>query len=465
MIRVPAAGLSRGFVPPHPTPFAVWLLRHFGSLYLRSAQGTREIRIGNMQRLHDAYLDFQEGRSRLILLFRHVEVADGPLMMNVLARQLSRYDRRVVAKRDGRRLPKRPHAHFLYGKDVLNWAGAGARWIFPRLGGIPVVNTRMDRRSHATIRDTIVRGEYPLALAPEGQVTYQMFHVSDLSAGPGTMAHWIETDLVSEARKKQPEIVLLPLAIGYHFATDHRRLFDCILKRLEAAVGTEIPRSTEASETLLSATEVVVDRLESWYSTAFPGAFEATPPGSPLSERIPALCNAILRCAELGVRANEADSLLRRLFGVRYRAMDLYHREDVDPRSLPPMDKAWADFRVVDAVTIEHHSQIVDVLMYVRPQYIEGTPCSHRLVEYALNLLDVTNRVRGGNIDSRYSPKGKRARVIVGKPIDGGAVLRDPETSPRTSIAALNRTVYESLRDLSAELERSMTAEARTAAS
>lgn len=487
MTKLPPARSARGFRAPRPTRFALAVLRLFGGLYLRLAQGTREVALLNPEPLRSGFRAFQHGKVRLLILFRHVEVADGPVVMSAIARELWRYDRRRSPRGNGR-LPQPPHAHFLYGKDVLNWAGAGARWIFPRLGGIPVVNTRLDRNSHQAIRDTIVSGAYPLTLAPEGQVTYQMFHVSDLAAGTGTMAHWIERDLVSSVRRAdkvaaedqsrpksasparspasgpggaRPGILLLPVAIAYRLTDDYPKLLADIVKRIETQIGVRLPQSKPMRDTLLAATELVLNQLEAAYAAAYPAVFRNHPTASAeaLSDRVRMLCDRILSCAELGTKRRSEKSILRRLFGVRYRAMDLFHREDTDPAALSPTARAWADFRVLDAATMDRHAQIVDILMYLRPEYIESSPSSHRLAEYALNVLDVTNRVAGGNIDSRYSPPNKRARLLAGSPIDAAEVLRRPGTTPKTAINELNREVYSKLTELSADLEARMSAD------
>ena len=471
MRRLPKATFSRGFYPPRPSRFVIGLLRHIGKLYLRIGQGTRQVKIYNPRPLYDAFHSFYSGKARLLIVFRHVEVADGPVIMSALTVNLRRLTRsRLHRKRggiDGPPLPKKPHSFFLYGKDVLNWAGAGARWAFPRLGGIPVVNTRLDRASHDAIRGAIVAGEHPLALAPEGQVTYQMFHVSELAAGVGTMTRWIEQDLAEEPQ----DIMILPIAIGYHLARDHESLIRNVLGRIYRVLGRHPDYSERASvegsagssaEELFAATDLLLRWLEESYDRAYPSvapsrgdreAGGADP--DTLSRRIHNICQRILSVAELGSGGRDR-STLRRLFASRYRATDLLYREDVAPKRLSPLARAWANFRALDALTMDRHSQIIDVLMYVRPAYIAVSPSVHRRAEYALNLLDVTNRIAGGNIDSRYSPGGKRARLLVGEPINAGEILRKPGRSAKSAAGVLNQRVHDDFVELSLALERRM---------
>ena len=143
-----------------------------------------------MEHLAERMSAFQAGEERLLILFRHVAKEDAPVMARLLVREFPRW-----CRERGIKLSSPPHAHFLYGKDVLNWAGAGARWLFPRIGGIPVVNTRVDRASQGTMRRLLVEGDFPLCFAPEGQVTYHMFRTSDPAPGTATLAGWTLKDL------------------------------------------------------------------------------------------------------------------------------------------------------------------------------------------------------------------------------------------------------------------------------
>lgn len=471
MRRLPKARFSRGFYSPRPSRFVIGILRHIGRLYLRFGQGVREVRIYNPEPLYEAFRSFYTGNARLLIVFRHVEVADGPVIMSALTGTLRRLTRsrrsRKRAGIDGPPMANKPHSFFLYGKDVLNWAGAGARWVFPRLGGIPVVNTRLDRASHDAIRGAIVAGEHPLALAPEGQVTYQMFHVSELAAGVGTMTRWIEQDLMEEPQ----DIVILPIAIGYHLGKDHEALIRNVLRRIyrelrgdpaDSGLSPEGVGTGSSVEELFAATDLLLGWLEEAYDRAYPAVHSGqgerrrgdTDPEA-LSQRVTGVCQRILRVSELGAGSGDR-RILGRLFTTRYRATDLLYREDVDPKSLSPLARAWADFRALDALTMDRHSQIIDVLMYLRPEYLAGSPGVHRRAEYALNLLDVTNRIAGGNIDSRYSPGGKRARLLVGDPIDAGVILRKPGRSSRTATGELNQRVYDEFTALSLALEGRM---------
>jgi hypothetical protein len=102
------------------------------------------------------------------------------------------------------------------------------------------------------------------------------------------------------------------------------------------------------------------------------------------------------------------------------------------------------------------HTQVVDVLEYINPEYISPSCSIGRYCEYALNLLDVINRLQGGNIDTRYSPHRKKACVHIGYPIRVSSILSSHAASQRkVRLKAINHSVFEALQRESEELEKS----------
>ncbi len=417
---------GRAFVAPRFSGSVLRFARRVAGLYLRLAMGIDRVQLHEAQRLYDSIARFQAGEQRLLIVFRHVATWDGPLIVWAVAVGLRRWCR---AHR--RRLRSMPHTHFLYGKDVLNWAGPLARWAFPRLGGVPVVNGKADRASLSTIRRLAVSGRFPLALAPEAQVTYHMFRVADLAPGASSIAAWAAdgsraSQTASDAPSRPISVTLLPVAIGYDYGRDESTTLAGVIGRITVALDapdrpTDRKPLPEPRDALLSLTATLLDLLEVEYASASAGGLPPTvTPDAQLAlqRRIDRVCAAILSRGEAIFAYSSDDPTLARVFRLRYRIMESVYREDVDPDRLSPAERALADHRAELAAAAQRHQQIVDVLEYVRPDYIEAGCSTKRLVEYALNLLDVTNRMRGGNIDSRYSPSGKHAHLLFGDPID-----------------------------------------------
>ncbi|MFW5849716.1 MAG: hypothetical protein ACOCXN_08100 [Spirochaetota bacterium] len=466
---------GRGFYRPRFSPGTYWLSRLIGPLYMRLAQGVRALRVNHMERLYREVDRFQRGESRLMIVFRHVSVPDGPVIIKLVSQDLPRWCRAHRKK-----LHDAPHTHFLYGKPVLNWAGALARWAFPRMGGIPVVNGRVERESQLAIREALARGRFPLAFAPEGQITYHQFETYDLAPGLATLASWARDGADDETR----DVTVLPVSLGYSYGRRAPRVLNAALAMLRGAVGVsgECDAVTARDSVdrivahLLDLTEVVVGQLERDYPFlrgaadlagrargASSDARTGVPGAGSLQRRIDALCERAVRVGEDAVGLPSDGAILDRIFRVRNWIMSGRYREDVDPESLAPLRRDIADRRAALAVAIRPYERLADILEYVHTGYIFGlapdsdpprarSAALDRLVEYALNLLDVVNRAGGGDVNTRFQPGGRVARILVGEPIDAGAVLAGSE-SGREGRRELNRRVRAELERLTRELE------------
>ncbi|MPN20418.1 hypothetical protein SDC9_167797 [bioreactor metagenome] len=117
---------------------------------------------------------------------------------------------------------------------------------------------------------------------------------------------------------------------------------------------------------------------------------------------------------------------------------------------LPRVSRSIADFRALEAQVYLRHTQIVDVLEYIDEQYI-ASPCSAgRACEFALNLLDVLNRMCGGNVDSRFTPKNKAAVIDIGQPIP---VEYTGTRIAKERLKAITAQVEQALQAVSTDLE------------
>ncbi|MFW5689963.1 MAG: hypothetical protein ACOC1U_10355 [Spirochaetota bacterium] len=470
-----SAEQGRGFIAPDFRPGVHRFVRRIGGLYIRLAQGVRSYDVTGMERFADAMERFQRHQTRLVVLFRHVAVADGPVVVALADRELPRWCRRA-----GRALPGLSHVHFLYGKDVLNWAGMLARWAFPRMGGIPVTNGRIDRESQEAIRQVVSRGAFPLAFAPEGQVTYHQFEAFPSVAGAATLPAWAHEYLTriaperdgtrppDESSSPRVRVEVLPLAIGYTYGRKARAVLARAVAILRASLGDPVtpglpgdPRA--CARLLLELTERIVGVLESEVPLAAEGVIDQ--PEYDLSRRVELLCERALEAGERAAGLAGEGSVLSRVFALRYWIMTSKHREDVDLGRVSPLGRAVAGNRATLASGVRAFERLADILEYLHPAYIHERHFAEeialdrqmdRLVEYALNLCDVVNRAGGGDVSTRFEPGGRVARIIVDSPLDASEVLFSAP-SRRAGIAVLRERVDERFRALVERLMRTET--------
>jgi hypothetical protein len=435
---------------PRFVPWVYAFMRLASPVYDRWVEGIGGFQTRGVERLIEAYRRFYRREARLLIAFRHTAVHDAQVVVQLLTRILPR-----EARRRRQALGGLPHAHFLYGKGVTLWAGGGSAFLIPRIAGLPVVNRRADAQALRNIRTFLTQGPYPVALAPEGQVTYHNHRLGPLETGSARLAVWCLDDL--EKKGRDEEVLVLPVGLEYRFPRHPERLLEILIGRIARTGGLREPDPGPARERLLDLTEQLVAKIEAYYARFFgspPAGAGATPAAGGLQERIERVCDTALRVPERFMRLRPEGDLLTRVFTVRQRGWDYLFRGDVPPEGrASPLDRLLADRLADEAYLQLRHNELVDVLEYVRPDYIGPGASLNRQVEYALNLADVENRLLGGDVSSRYSPPGKQVRIRIGEPLEARRLCEDAGPGPRARTAAVLEALRESLEELSLEEE------------
>lgn len=392
---------NQSFPQPRYSPVMRALVRMIGSWYLYLGEGIKGLEIHRKQVLDQELTAFRQGRQRLIIAFRHTAKADAPVIL-VGVKQL--------------------HLRFLYGRDVLNWAGKVTRFLFPRLGFVAVQNRFSNREGLELLKRELKEGRFPLCLAPEGQVTYHMFHCAKLQAGLASFALW--------AMESGKDVTILPIATGYEHPPTLGELLSLWQQKSSHALAGKNALD-EAFDHTLSLVARTFDLEDS--------------KDRPFIERRDNLCTQLLEKGEaLAGIEHSGSNTLDRLFALRYAGQDILFGS-------APFDQARKD----EASTFLTYSQVVDVLEYLDRGYGEGRNEETRQKELVLNLLDVINRIEGGSINTRWSPKGKRAHLLIGEPIRVNALLQGTE-SRKQRLSVIDHATYEMLEQTSKELEMIM---------
>jgi hypothetical protein len=425
-------------------PWVYAFVRLASPAYDRWVEGIAGLQIRGVERLIEAYQRFYRRDARLLIAFRHTTVHDAQVMVRLLTCVLPR-----EARRRRQALGGLPHAHFLYGKNLFLWAGGGAAFLVPRIAALPVANRRADSRALGELRRYLTEGPYPIALAPEGQVTYHSHLLGPLDTGSARLAIWCLQDLENSGRRE--EVLVLPVGFEYRFPGNLERLLEALVVRITRTGGLQAPSGGDVRERLLDLTEQLLTKIEGYYARFFAGAQPAAPAGS-VRQRIERVCDAALRVAERFMGLRSDGDLLDRVFTVRQRGWDFLFRGDVPPKGkASPLDRLLAD-RLADETYLQlRHNELVDVLEYVQPDYIGPGASLNRLVEYALNLADVENRLLGGDVTGRYSPRGKQVRIRIGEPLEVRRLCAGAAPGSRHRTGLVLEALRRSLEELSIE--------------
>jgi hypothetical protein len=390
-------------------------------IYLHFILQFRDISIQNPEELVNAMADFQEGRTRLIIAFRHPYGDEPQLLYHVFENLLPR-----TARRMGKQLTRKLHVRLVHDYAVALWGDAMIRFLLPRVGALPVYHVKFDAESLNNIRSVMRDGPSPLGLAPEGQISYHSETLPRIEQGTVRMGFWCARDLDKAAR--QENVLILPLSVHYHFdSRDQKKLYKA-MNWLESCCGLKQGGSSNASADLLSRVDALENRLllmtENYYTSTYGYQLpEAVQPDScepgERQRRWTALLPFALSVAEsmLGIDPKDDDDVLR-MYRVRLEGWERIYPE-AQAYHLTPVAAALADRRAGEAWYAMRHMELVDLMSYHDADYLTAdTPEKQffdRLVETVTTLEDLTHRLMGGNITNRPNRIRKKAILVPGR--------------------------------------------------
>ncbi len=413
---------------PKVRPGVLRLLRAVVPLYSRFFLGFDSIGFLHPERLVRAYRDFFDLKSRLIVAFRHPYGDEAQLMAYAIAR-LPR-----EAAKLGIRFPKRPHAHFIHGYEVPLWAGAFERWVLPRVGAVPVYHTKLDMPGMSRIRLLMKDGSYPLALAPEGQVSYTSEGLPRLEQGAVRIGLWCAEDLAKE--KRTESVVIVPVSIHIRWPRAAGKKLGRLIAVTERACGV-CGRVEEGRFDRLSA---IADRalvlMEQHYARYHEQPM--TGGGASRVDRLAAVIEAALRTGERIVGIKPYGDVIRRVYKIRQTCWDRIFRADIqDVNALSPVERRMADRLAAEAWLASRHMELVDLAYYLDFDRLKRDDPLELYIETAQNYYDLVSRLSGGNISDRMRIPGKRAILIIGEPLMVGGGPHTQKTRSKRTVDSL----------------------------
>ncbi len=403
-------------------PAARRIVRFLGPHYLRLFEGIRDIHFEGEEHFRQALEDFYSADTRLIITFRHVMKEDAPALMYAF----------MTSRKIGK---VKPHALFIYGKDVLHWAGKKAALVFPHLGTIPVENRTLNQESLKALKHAVISGAHPIALAPESQVTYHTGQVAPISNGSAFMAEW--------ATREGKKVAILPVSLYYTYGKPDGELLDEICERWERETGMKLKENADSKERLIEATEKTLSIL----TEEFPLTFA---PDTPLRERLEGMCENVLASGESLAGIRKHGRIIDRVFVLRQAGNDILFDKELKQKRNSPLASSLLDMNALKGHLILRHEKVADILEYIDPEYITDSSDTHRLCEYGLNLLDLVNRMAGGTIDTRFSPKRKSVSIMFGEMVP---LKAEKGAKRKEQTARFSQEIYEALQRVSEEHE------------
>lgn len=197
------------FIPPALNPVFLRAVHLLLPSWISWQTAITQIEADNLEVLVDLYRQFQAGKIRFLLAFRHPKT-DDPFCLGYLFSQLV-----PKVARQGTALQLPIHAHFIYDRGIPLWAGSHVGWMASRLGATPIQRGKADWTGLRSARDLFANGKFPMAAAPEGATNGLSEIISPLEPGIAQLGFWCAEDLHKLGRSEQ--VLIVPVGIKYNY--------------------------------------------------------------------------------------------------------------------------------------------------------------------------------------------------------------------------------------------------------
>ncbi|MGI8500199.1 MAG: 1-acyl-sn-glycerol-3-phosphate acyltransferase [Hassallia sp.] len=380
--------------------------------------GIAQIETVNVETLVNLYQQFQSGKIRFLMAFRHSEVDDPLSMMYLLSKAVPR-----VARQQNISLQYPAHSYFLYDRGMTLWAGKWLGWMLSGLGGLSIYRgKRLDRVGLRSSRDLFVNGKFPISVAPEGGTNGHSEIVSTLEPGVPQLGFWCAEDLAKANRSE--EVLIVAIAIQYSYINPSWKKLDWLLSNLEADSGLSVQPITESiereklfQERILRLGEHVLSQMEQ-FSDRFYHQPPSTNSNQDIDTRLQAILNKGLQAAEQYFNLESEGTVIERCRRIESAGWEDIYRADLpDLDSLSPLHRGLADWIAEEASLRMLHMRLAESFVAVTENYIKEKPSFERFAETSLILFDLISRIKGDKNPARPRLGWRKSRITIGEPI------------------------------------------------
>ncbi|HEY9651247.1 MAG TPA: 1-acyl-sn-glycerol-3-phosphate acyltransferase [Coleofasciculaceae cyanobacterium] len=456
------------FIPPALNPLVLRVAQQILPVWMRSQTAITEIQANHVEGLVDLYRQFQEGKIRFLLAFRHPKVDDPFCMAHLLWRLVPQ-----AARKQKISLQYPTHAHFIYDRGIPLWAGSKLGWLYSRLGCTPIQRGKADWMGLRSARDLFANSQLPMAAAPEGATNGHNEIVSPLEPGIAQLGFWCVEDLLKTERSQQ--VLIVPIGIQYRYVEAPWNAIQTLLSELEEACGLspEEPQAEGFNQlTILQPLEaslyqrlyrlgehllgVMEEFYRRFYHQTFPQANAASKVNSTnlanetLAVRLQSLLDVALNVAEEYFNLAPKGNVIDRCRRLEQAGWNYIYREDFKTtKTLSPLDRGLADRIAEEAYLRMWHMRLVETFVEVTGHYVLEKPTVERFAETTLLLWDMVTRIKGGNPFERPRLGPQRVEMTVGQPLS----VSERYPAYQTSRHAARQAVAELTKDLQHSLE------------
>jgi 1-acyl-sn-glycerol-3-phosphate acyltransferase len=455
------------FIPQRFNPFVLQIVRWLLPIVLRFRTrpwlptGIVHIEGKNAEILAKLYQQFQAGKIRFLIAFRHPEVEDPLCMLYLLSRIVPR-----VARQQGILLQHPVHSYFLYDRGMTVWAGDWLGWLFSRVGGVPIRRgRRLDRQAIQTARELFANGKLPIAVAPEGGNNGHSGIISPLEPGVAQMGFWCVEDLQKANRSET--VFIVPVGIQYRYVEKPWSKIDWLLSKLEADSGLPLQEIDASAihnqeeiyyQRIYRLGEYLITEMEEFYRRFYHqdipktiSTEEFASPNEILIARLHRLMDKALKVAEEYFGIQPQGNFIDRCRRLEEAGWNYIYREDIpDINALPPFKRGLADWIAEEADLRMRHMRLVESFVAVNSTYIQEQPTAEKFAETTLLMFDMLSRIKDTTFPGRPRLGWKEAQITIGEPIS----VTERWENLQSDRHALRQAVSDLTRDLQVALEK-----------
>lgn len=440
------------FIPPAFNPLVLRFVHLFLPSWMRWKTAIADVEADKVEILVDLYRQFQDGKIRFMLAFRHPKT-DDPFCLAYLLSQLVP----KVARYQGTILQSPIHAHFIYDRGIPLWAGSYVGWIASNLGATPIQRGKADWTGLRSARDLFVNGKFPMAAAPEGGTNGLSELISPLEPGIAQLSFWCQEDLHKAQRSEQ--VLIVPVGIKYSYVEAPWEAIAHLLSELEAASGLPVEQSNATFESLyprlLNVAEHLMSLMEQFYTRFYHQKLpeikiaEGHDRNEALAARLQAMLNIILQVPEQYFDLQPKGNLTDRCRRVEQAGWNYIFREEFkDVKALSAVEKSLGDRIAEEANLRMWHMRLVESFVAVTVKYIQEKPTAERFAETTLLLWDMVTRIKGSNPFKRPQLGKQQARITMGEPISVSErypVYKGSRQGARQAVADLTKDLQQAM--------------------
>jgi hypothetical protein len=440
---------AMAYLHPKIENWVMSIIRFLLPFWLRYRVRISKVETRHIDRLVELIQQFQSGKVKYIIAFRHPTIDDQFAMLHLLSRDVPR-----TAAQMGIKLKQPVHSYFVYDRGIPLWAGKIAAWLYPRVGGLPIYRGKLDRQGLSAIRQHLLEAEYPVAISPEGGTNGHNELVSVIEPGTAQIGFWCAEDLEKAGRSES--VVILPVGIQYQYLGSPWSKIDEMLMQLEKDCGLSKPAlqlslpSQERYERLLALGEHLIESVSEHYKKFYAHAAVIPTETESLHSRLQALLEQILHVSESHFDMNSKGSLVDRCRRLEQSVFDQIFRTDIkDIHSLPLLEQGLANQLAKEAHTSEWHMRIAESLTAVTGTYVKENPSPTRFADTLLLIWRALSRVKSELFGRPPYIGDRKAIIAIGEPIS----VSDRYVTYKSSRAAAKECTSQLTKDLQLALE------------